>query len=182
MKAISYIALLRGINVGGNNLIPMEALRNVFKETFGGEVRTYIQSGNVIFSSPQKDISQLEKKIEDVLARAFSYNAKVVIVSADHMKDIIHRAPDGFGADKEQYRYDVFFLKSPLAAAEVLGEIPAKPGVDRVSAGPGVLYYSRYVPLASQSSLSKLASLKVYREMTIRNWNTTMRLHALLTS
>jgi uncharacterized protein (DUF1697 family) len=170
-----HVALLRGINVGGANIIPMAALRASFEALGLHEVSTYIQSGNVLFST-DADPSRLCQRVENALSKQFGYRATVVIRSRPHMRRIVERAPDGFGTDPARYRYDVVFLKEPLSAHDVLPSIPTRDGVDAVHAGDGVVYFSRLVQRASQSYLSRIISLPEYKQMTIRNWNTTTTL------
>jgi uncharacterized protein (DUF1697 family) len=92
----------------------------------------------------------------------------------------VKRAPDGFGSDPDRYRYDVIFLRPPLTATKALKSVSTNPGVDQVSPGTGVLYFSRLISKATQSRLNRIIGLPVYQDMTIRNWNTTSRLLALL--
>jgi uncharacterized protein (DUF1697 family) len=177
-----HVALLRGINVGGNNLIKMTALKACFEAQGFRDVVTYIQSGNVLFSARESTSATLTRKIEKVLAATFNYKASVVLRSRQQMKQIVERAPKGFGAEATKYRYDVIFLKEPLSAAIAMKSVRTKQGVDQVYAGTGVLYFSRLISKASQSQLSRLVSQPVYQSMTIRNWNTTTKLLGLLES
>jgi uncharacterized protein (DUF1697 family) len=174
-----YVALLRGINVGGNNLIGMPALKAAFEAQGYADVVTYIQSGNVVFSSSERS-TVLVPRIEAALGKAFDYAASVVLRSRQQMHGVVHGAPGGLGARPAQYRYDVLFLKPPLVASQVLKVVPTKAGVDQVFAGSGVLYFSRLMEKASQSYLSRLVSMPVYRQITARNWNTTTRLLAIM--
>jgi uncharacterized protein (DUF1697 family) len=174
-----YVALLRGINVGGRNLIKMVALKASFEDQGYGNVATYIQSGNVIFDS-KEPAAKLERKIEDMLAVTFGYEASVVLRTHAQMRSIVDRAPAGFGSQPNRYRYDVLFLKASLSASAVLKTVPIKEGVDEVHAGPGVLYFSRLSSKATQSRLSRFASMPVYRSVTNRNWNTTVKLLELM--
>lgn len=170
-----YVALLRGINVGGKNLIGMPALKACFEAQGFADVVTYIQSGNVVFTSDAK-ASTLVARIETTLAKAFDYDASVVLRSRQQLRRVFDGAPAAFGARPALYRYDVIFLKDPLSASEALESVTARAGVDQVFTGSGVLYFSRVIRKASQSQLSRLVSKPVYRRMTIRNWNTTTRL------
>ena len=112
-----YVALLRGINVGGKNLIPMPALKAAFEEHGFDDVRTYIQSGNVVFSTPTSSQVTLTREIEQTISTTFAhYEASVVLRSRSQMRAIVDRAPNGFGAEPSKYRYDVVFLKAPLTA------------------------------------------------------------------
>jgi len=176
-----YVALLRGINVGGKNAVPMPALKTAFEEHGFEGVRTYIQSGNVVFSTPTSSQAALTREIEGMLSTAFAhYKASVVVRSRSQMRAIVDRVPEGFGADPARYRYDVMFLKAPLTARAVVGSVPTKEGVDRIWAGTGVVYFSRLTIRATQSRLTRVASMPIYQQMTIRNWNTTTKLLELV--
>ena len=96
------------------------------------------------------------------------------------MQAIVARAPAGFGTQPARYRYDVIFLKPPLTAAAAIEERAHQAGRRPGHGGAGVLYFSRLISKASQSRLSKIASLPIYKSMTIRNWNTTSALLRLV--
>ncbi len=177
---MNYLALLRGINVGGNNIIKMVALKACFEALGFKEVVTYIQSGNVIFSSPKTDGEELCQKIERALSKTFGYSACVVLVKQPDLRRVVESAPKGFGTEPMLYRYDVLFLKKPLKAKEEIKNIPRKEGIDEVRAGTSVLYFSRLISKATQSRMSKIVSLPIYKQMTIRNWNTTQKLFTLM--
>lgn len=176
---IRYIALLRGINVGGNNIIKMADLKACFESMGFGGVITYIQSGNVLFDSEDADMGQLTTTIEQKLSEQFSYASRIVLIPQLKLHKIIQSAPEGFGTLPDEYRYDVIFLKPPLTAEETLLKIKTKEGVDFVSAGNGVLYFSRLSSESSQSQMNKMMGTAIYKEMTIRNWNTTTKLAVL---
>jgi uncharacterized protein (DUF1697 family) len=181
MATAQYLALLRGINVGGGNLIKMTDLRACFEKTGLENVATYIQSGNVIFDSREGDAGRLTRNLERALSRTFSpYQATVVLCSHEKLRQIVRRAPRGFGSESKERRYDVVYLKEPLTPAEALKSVTTKEGVDEVFVGPSVLYFSRLIARATQSHLPRIASLPVYQGMTIRNWNTTSKVLALM--
>jgi uncharacterized protein (DUF1697 family) len=175
-----YVALLRGINVGGRNPIRMTALRSCFLDHGFADVSTYIQSGNVVFSARREARPALVARIERMLAESFVYEASVVVKSAREMRTVVTGAPERFGTDPSRYRYDVLFLKPPLTARSAIHEVPIKDGVDEAAAGNGVLYFSRLTSRATQSRLSRIAAMPIYRNLTIRNWNTTTRLADLV--
>jgi uncharacterized protein (DUF1697 family) len=175
----TYVALLRGINVGGRNRILMADLAACFEDAGYDEVRTYIQSGNVVFRSDESDRVLLRGSIERMLARAFDYAATVELRDAAELQAVVEEAPAGFGADKDTYHYDVLFLLSPLQPHEALAALTLRDGVDAAWAGPGVVYVRRVKAFASRSGLSKIASHPFYQRLTIRNWNTTTRLLAM---
>lgn len=177
---IQYLALLRGINVGGKNIIKMADLKAGFDAMGFSDVKTYIQSGNVLFQSDEKDKAELTTMIEKGLSRRFNFEVKVVVVSQKELTAIIRAAPEGFGEDEKKFRYDVIFLKEPLGAKEAMKSVSVREGVDTAHAGKQALYFSRLIAKASQSHLTKIIGLPVYQNMTIRNWNTTTKLLALM--
>jgi uncharacterized protein (DUF1697 family) len=180
MKNIQYLALLRGINVGGKNIIKMADLKACFEEMGLSDVTTYIQSGNVVFASTEKDIARLTDKIEKALSKRFNYTSRLVLVAHPEMKKIVAGAPKGFGDDPDSYRYDVIFLKDPLTPGKAMEQVSVREGVDQAYEGKHVLYFSRLISRASQSRLTRIILLPVYQNMTIRNWNTTTRLLAIM--
>lgn len=178
MARTRYVALLRGINVGGSNVIRMSDLQASFEELGAADVATYIQSGNVLFTSTIA-AARLTESIEAALSRRFAYTASVVLVSGAGLDAIVRNAPEGFGARPNDYRYDVLFLKKPVTARQAIAQVRTKEGVDRAWAGAGVLYYSRLISKATQSQLGRVAMLPIYKSMTIRNWKTTTKLAVL---
>ena len=180
MAEIQYLALLRGINVGGNNIIKMADLKACLENMGFTDVVTYIQSGNVLFRAAEKDKTRLTTKIEGVLSERFNYKSRMVVVTRKELEKAIEEAPKGFGRDLDKYRYDVIFLKEPLTATEAMKNVRIKEGVDNAYAGKTVLYFSRLISKASQSYLTKIIKLPMYQNMTIRNWNTTTKLLALM--
>jgi uncharacterized protein (DUF1697 family) len=180
MAGKQYLALLRGINVGGKNIIKMAALKTCFEKMGYADVATYIQSGNVLFRASGKDRGKLAGEIEATLSKQFKYESRVVVVSRTELEKLVKHAPRGFGENSDKYRYDVVFLKEPLTAREAIKSVRTREGVDEAYAGKGVLYTSRLIKRASQSYLSKIAQLPIYQLMTVRNWNTTTRLLTLM--
>ena len=175
-----YVALLRGINVGGNNIISMASLRTCFEESGFANVSTYIQSGNVLFETSEGRAAEHVRAVEEALSETYKADISVVLRSREQMERIVADAPKGFGGDPATYRYDVVFLKEPLTARQAMKDVSIKEGVDAATAGKGVLYFSRLASRATQSRLNKVASARSYKQMTIRNWNTTVKLAALL--
>jgi uncharacterized protein (DUF1697 family) len=177
---IQYLALLRGINVGGKNIIKMADLKAGFEAMGFSNVMTYIQSGNVLFETAEKDRAALTGRIEKELSKQFDSPLRIVTFARKELAAIIREAPDGFGKDGNSYRYDVIFLKEPLTPREAMKSVSMKVGVDTAHAGKQALYFSRLIAKASQSHLTKIIGLPVYQNMTIRNWNTTTKLLGLM--
>jgi uncharacterized protein (DUF1697 family) len=177
----THVALLRGINVGGKNLIKMADLKACFEANGYVDVVTYIQSGNVVFTARGTGAPELASRIERMLSETFGhYDASVVLRTKAQMRAIVDKAPTGFGTDPAGFRYDVIFLKAPLTAKVAMRSISMREGVDEVVPGSGVLYSSRLVSRLTQSRLNKIVGTPAYANMTIRNWNTTTKLTAML--
>jgi uncharacterized protein (DUF1697 family) len=180
MHPSTYVALLRGINVGGKNRIPMAGLASCFEDAGYTDVRTFIQSGNVVFRADRGEQAALIGAVERMLADTFDYHATIALRDREEMRAVVAAAPPGFGGEPDRYRYDVLFLMPPLASEEVLGALTITDGVDAAWAGPGVVYHSRLMARASQSRMSRLVSHPVYPRITIRNWNTTTKLLSMM--
>jgi uncharacterized protein (DUF1697 family) len=179
MGTTRYVALLRGINVGGRNIVPMAELRAAFVDDGYDDVSTYIQSGNVLFasSSPQKG---LEVELESMLERRFKVPLVVVVRSHRQLRDVVGKAPEGFGQQPGTYHSDVIFLKAPLTSKQAMRVVQLRDGVDQAWAGSGVLYFARLSERRVQSKMSKIVGTPEYQQMTIRNWSTTTKLLNLL--
>jgi len=179
-KPSRYLALLRGINVGGNNIIKMADLKASFEKMGFTDVKTYIQSGNVIFSSEENETSTLEERIEKVLSETFNYQSRVVVVSYEQLKAVVEQSPEEFGMHPDTQKYDVVFLKEPLTAENAFDQIIARKEIDFVYAQNGVIYFKRTIANLTKSYISKIITLPIYQFMTIRNWNTTHKLYELM--
>ena len=155
-------------------------LKACFEEVGCTEVVTYIQSGNVVFRSERTKSAQLVSHLQSALSARFNYQAQLVLLTAKQLAEVVASAPARFGQKPDQYRYDVLFLQPSLSSGEAIKQISAKAGVDTAHAGKGVLYFSRLIARASQSHLSRITRLPVYQQLTIRNWNTTTKLLALM--
>ena len=171
----TFIALLRGINVGGNNIIKMAPLKACFEKLGFCQVTTYIQSGNILFQAP-RPAKELTDQIEETLSKQFRYNSCVVLISHSQLKRIVELAPKNFGQNADTYRYDVIFLKKPVTPKNAIKVVKTKEGVDNVHAGKYTLYFSRLISGVSQSHMSRIIQTPIYQHMTIRNWNTTKQL------
>lgn len=171
----SFVALLRGINVGGRNPIRMPELVACFEEAGFEDVSTYLQSGNVLFSADGAKGSKLEAEVEAMLERRFGMPLLVVIRSRDELAQTIDAAPPDHGSPK--LRSDIFFLKHPLSAAQALAEMPElREGVDSVAPGPGAIYFSRVAARATKTRIQQFMAKPDFQQMTVRTWRTSIRL------
>ena len=180
IQPVQYLALLRGINVGGNNVIKMAELKALFESAGFTGVTTYIQSGNIIFFSNCGGREQTAEIIETLLQQRLGNKIISALLTPNEMQAVIDGKPAGFGEDTETYKYDVIFLIDPLTGADAVQKIKTRDGVDTVYAGDKVVYISRLISSITKSYLSKITESPIYQNITIRNWNTTQKLCALL--
>jgi uncharacterized protein (DUF1697 family) len=174
-----YAALLRGINVGGRNIVPMAQLRQTFEADGYKEVRTYIQTGNVLFDS-DVPAALLQVDLEAMLQRRFAVPVVVVLRSHVEFRNVVDESPAGFGSQPARYHSDVIFLKAPLSSQQAMSVVDAREGVDEAWPGNGVVYFARLSERRAQSRMSRIVGTPEYRQMTIRNWTTTTKLLSLL--
>jgi len=174
------VALIRGINVGGKNLVPMAALRDALGAAGFEGVRTYIQSGNVLLSAPKRSESEVATEIERVLENEFGVTTVVVAVSASHLRRAVSDAPPGFGSEPDTYHYDAAFLHPKTSSSAAFAAFGIREGVDTAWEGKGVVYFRRLSAQRTKSKMSSVVGTEPYRHMTIRNWRTTTRLVAML--
>ena len=175
----TYVALLRGINVGGNNMISMKSLTASFEALGFKEVATYINSGNILFKSRPTGARKLESKIEKMLVAEYQLGCKVVIRSAGEMARLVENLPKTWNDDKN-WRYNVIYLRHAIDSNDVLSAINWKKNIEQVTYVPGTLLWSARVKDIPRTAMLKLASHKLFQDMTVRNVNTTRKLHALM--
>jgi uncharacterized protein (DUF1697 family) len=177
----SYLVLLRGINVGGRNKVPMAELRAALEQLGFENVSTYIASGNVFVDS-KLSAARVAEAIEDVLPKSFKLDAdliRVAVLSADELEAVVEGRPKGFGDEPDTYSSDAVFLMG-VDADEAFGVFTPKEGVDRVWPGKGVIYSERLTARRTASRLNRIMSSPHYKAMTIRSWQTTLALRDLM--
>ena len=177
----TYVGLMRGINVGGKNKVPMTGLRNCLEELGCSHVSTYIASGNVIVESDKRP-DELQAQIEAALPERFKLDSeliRVLVLTRKQLQAIIDNKPKGFGEQPEKYHSDAIFLMG-IDSAQAMPVFDPREGVDNVWSGDGVIYSQRLSSQRTKSRLGKIVGTPVYQSMTIRSWNTTTKLLKLL--
>jgi uncharacterized protein (DUF1697 family) len=174
-----FVALLRGVNVGGKNNLSMSALKGNLSQTGFQDVATYINSGNVLFTSSETDARKLETKIERVLTTQHKLDCKVVVRSLSEMEKLVKSLPASWKGD-EEWAHNVMFLRHAIDSKEVLKELAPKAGIEKVLYRPGTVLWSARRSDIKQSSMNKLSSRKIFQDMTVRNPNTTRKLFDLM--
>jgi uncharacterized protein (DUF1697 family) len=179
---MNYLALLRGVNVGGKGLIRMSELKACLEKAGFAEVRTYIQSGNVLFVAAKAETGRLAQKMEAAIEKKFAMKVGVVVFAEIEWREIVERAPKSWGENKD-WKHNVLALLPGTNAAAVMEAAGAlKPEIEAMTAGRGVLYQSLSVDSFGRTSSSKLAGHPIYRRITVRNINTARKLAELLQS
>jgi uncharacterized protein (DUF1697 family) len=174
-----FVALLRGVNVGGKNNLSMSALKTNLSNAGFENVATYINSGNVIFTSSEADPRKLETKIEKLLASGHKLDCKVVIRSLSEMKKLVESLPASWKGN-EDWAHNVMFLRHSIDSKDVLKELAPKADIEKVLYRPGAVLWSARRSDIKQSTMNKLSSRKIFQEMTARNPNTTRKLYELM--
>lgn len=174
-----YVALLRGINVGGNNTIKMSELKACFEMLGLTDVKTYINSGNIIFSTGNTDEPALVKIIEQCIKANFGLDIPVVVRSQPQIAETVQKIPERWVNDQTM-RTDVLFLWPSVDQPAVLDEIKTNPAVDELIYGPGVIIWHFDRAYYRQSKMPGFIGTRVYKLMTARNANTVRKLHQLM--
>jgi uncharacterized protein (DUF1697 family) len=173
-----YAAFLRGINVGGKNVIKMTDLQKAFEEMGFQAVRTYIQSGNVLFQSDIEDKNQLEEIIEKFLSGKFKYKARALIRSKKDIENTIKHFPVIF--QDTNWKHNVIFLSRAIDSKNILNRFEIRKDIEEISYYKGVLFWSAKQETITRSKMLKLSSREEYQEMTVRNMNTTRKILELM--
>jgi uncharacterized protein (DUF1697 family) len=174
-----YVALLRGINVGGKNKIDMKKLKKCFEDIGMRKVTTYINSGNVIFEDTDHTKGEIAVLLEEAIYKDFSLDIKVLIRSIDDFDLIMKVLPDQWKNDDDM-KCDVMFLWEEIDKEILINELNIKHGIDTLMYVPGALLWSVDRKNLTKSGLMKLAASTIYKKMTIRNVNTTRKIYEIM--
>ncbi|HEY9060676.1 MAG TPA: DUF1697 domain-containing protein [Pseudobacteroides sp.] len=171
-----YIILLRGINVGGKNKVSMKELKELFEKNGFFSVITYINSGNLIFSSEDSDVEFLKSKCEELILEKFKLAITVTVILADDLFESLSNAPKWWDVDKES-KHNVLFVIPPMSVDEVFKEVgEIKPEYEKVGHYGRVIFWSAPIKTFSRTRWSKIVGSSVYNSITIRNSNTVKKI------
>ena len=175
-----YVALLRGINVGGKNKVDMKQLKAVLEDAGMTDVKTYINSGNVIFSSKVRSKASLVKQIDDGIAKRFGIGVPVVLRDLKEMKALVKAIPSKWTTDQTM-RCDVMFLWKEFDRPSVLKELRPDPKLEDLRYTRGALIWRIDRKDVNKSKLWRgIFGTPLYKQMTIRNCNTARKLLTLM--
>ena len=176
-----FVALFRGLNVGGKNKVPMATLQRCLEELGFANVLTYIASGNVILNS-DKNADEIKSMIEGALPKQFDLDneiVKVLVLTDEQLRAVVENRPPGFGGQPDTYHSDAIFLID-IDVSRAMPIFSPREGVDSIWAGDGVIYSQRLSSQRTKSRLNKIMGTPEYRSMTIRSWNTTIKLFEMI--
>ena len=169
-----YVALLRGINISGKNKIPMAELKKGFEKLAFQEVKTYLNSGNVIFSSDEDDTKNITNQIEKMIKNQFDLDIPVFVISKDVIVDVLHNAPEWWGNDNKEIYDNLIFIMPPVNFSDVYNEIgEPKKGLEKIENYKEVIFWSfSRKDYQKTNWWSKTASANISNKLTIRTANT----------
>lgn len=173
-----FVALLRGVNVGGQAKVKMSELAAELTADGFNNVSTYINSGNVLFDADPA--ANLADRVAATIKRHFGFDVEVVVFDRDQWQQIIDEAPADWGTDAD-WKHNLLVMIPPYEMNKIIHSIGSlKPGIEALVPGRGVLYQSMSRELFGRTTTGKLASSPVYKKMTVRNYNTATKLLELL--
>lgn len=170
-----YVALLRGINVGGNNKVDMKELAQSFVDLGFTKVQTYINSGNVIFEDNSMFAAKIVTMIEQAIEKDFGLEIRVLVRNLAQIERVCTFVPLTWTNDAT-IKTDVLFLWNEVDKATITDEILINKAVDNLMYVPGSLIWNIDRSNYNQSMIDKFITTRFYRMMTARNINTVRKL------
>ena len=171
-----YIALLRGINVGGNNIVSMPVLREAFKKVGFYDVSTYINSGNIFFSCNDTDIKVLQPRCQQIIAETFKLDIPVAVISPKALSAALRNAPKWWDEDKE-LKHNAIFVIPPAKAEDIIKEVgEINHEYEQAVQHEQIIFWSAPLKFFSKTKWSKFVSSSACSRITIRNANTAKKL------
>ncbi len=173
-----YIALLRGINVSGKNKISMPELKKGFAELGFSEVTTYLNSGNVIFSSSASDENLLESKVRSMIKDRFNLDIPVFVVLQDELEELLENAPEWWGDENKEIYDNLIFIMPPLLYEKFYDQIGSpKAEYEKVFHYKNVVFWSfSRKDYQKTNWWRETANSKVSGQITIRTANTVRKI------
>ena len=173
-----YIALLRGINISGKNKVPMAELKKCFESLGVMEVKTCLNSGNVIFSSADGNVTALTDQVERMIQREFGLDIPVFIIPQEELSDILRRAPDWWGTENQEIYDNLIFILPPTTFPDVYHEIGApKQGLEQIQEHQSVVFWSfSRKDYQKTNWWPKTARADIGSKLTIRTANTVRKI------
>lgn len=178
---MTYVAFLRGVNVGGKGIVSMAAIKEALVALGLSDVRTYINSGNVIFTARASDTQRLTARIEKALEQHTGMAIKVLVMDHKSLKNLIDAIPRDWVDDKTMRTY-VLLLWKEIDDRTILDRLPVNPGIDELRYAPGAVVWRVDRENVSRSRMNRLVGTPTYKQITIRSANTMRKLNTLTTT
>lgn len=160
-------------------MVAMAELRGELEKCGLQDIHTYIQSGNIFFNSAETDKLRLAQLIEACVRDNFQVAAKTVVFTKDEWQRIIAGAPGWWGKDSE-WKHNLLVAIPPYDMDKIVAAVgELKPDIEAMAPGKGVLYQSMSRKLFGRTATGKLAGSPIYKQLTIRNYNTATKLLSL---
>ena len=175
---MTYVAFLRGVNVGGKGIVSMAAIKDAVAALGLSDVRTYINSGNVIFSTGASNAQKLTGRIEKALEEHTGMAVKLLVMDHKTLKKMVDAIPPSWVDDKTMRTY-VLLLWRELDDRTILDRLPIKPGVDELRYVPGAVIWRVDRENVGRSQMNRLVGTPQYKKITIRSANTMRKLNEL---
>lgn len=175
----TFIALLRGVNVGGNTIIPMAALRALSEEQGFTDVRTLLQSGNVVLNAARATPASITKKLEAALKRRFGKDIRVIVRTPDDLRAIVKRNPFPAAARDDPSHLLVTFLAAAPDAAQTAALAAHKHATEPHKVDGQALYIHYASGVGTSKFVGPVIEKTLATHATARNWNTILKLIAL---
>ena len=170
----TWIALFRGINVGGNNMLPMKQLAVLLEKNGCCDVKTYIQSGNVIFKSSLSDARRVERRLQDAVAEKHGFEPRVIALTLKELEKAAAANPFP-GASEDPKSVHLFFLATAPEKADTKGLDGLRKGKERFELKGKVFYL--FTPEGfGKSKLAERTEKLLGVPATARNWRTVTTL------
>jgi len=174
------VALLRGINVGGNNKIDMKTLKAVFEAAGMASVRTYINSGNVIFTCDTGTHATIAEMLGSAIEQQFGITVPVLIRDVNELRSIVQALPASWANDAAA-KCDVVFLWPEVDTPETLRALNIDPEIEDARYTPGAILRRVTRKNATRSRLTRIVGTPLYSQVTLRNCTTARKLLVLMT-
>ena len=173
-----YIALLRGVNISGKNKVPMAELKKCFETLGFTEVKTWLNSGNVVFSCDEADTAALTDRIERMIQREFSLSIPVLIIPQEELVDILSHAPDWWGTEDREIYDNLIFILPPASFPDIYREIgEPKEGLEQIQEYRSAVFWSfSRKDYQKTNWWPRTARADIGSKLTIRTANTVRKI------
>lgn len=177
---MKYLALLRGINVGGNNKVAMSELRACFEDLGFTNVSTYINSGNILFEANETNEVKLVERCERAIEERFGFPVVIMVIAKTHFEDALKHAPAWWADGTEGMRNEALFVIPPTSSEDVLEHLQKKiDAPDAFGSRGQVIFWSLPMAAYTKSVVPKIIGTPIYKRITIRSAKTAKKLAEL---